>query len=142
MLVVARCVQTAHVRRSRRPLWGLCAKRRWAYCRGYVLRESTRRPNSYFVLNGLSAYSSLAAFSYLIEAANQRHQGKGDFLVTRRSSHVIELLIVDEANRLKDTGLEQIRDNYDKGSLDERTGRQREALHVVFQCVHTQDLLS
>jgi hypothetical protein len=50
-----------------------------------------------------------AAFSYLVEAANQRHQGKEDFLVTRRSSHFIELLIVDEANRLKDAGLEQIR---------------------------------
>ncbi len=40
-----------------------------------------------------------AAFSYLVEAANQHHQGKEEFLVTRRFSHVIELLIVDEANR-------------------------------------------
>ena len=45
-----------------------------------------------------------AAFSYLVEAANQRHQGREDFLVTRRFSHLIELLIVDEANRLKDAG--------------------------------------
>jgi len=36
-----------------------------------------------------------AAFSYLVEAANQHHQGERDFLVTRRSSHFIELLIVD-----------------------------------------------
>jgi DNA transposition AAA+ family ATPase len=56
-----------------------------------------------------------AAFSYLMEAANQRHQGERDFLVTHRSSHFIELLIVDEANWLKDAGLEQIRDIYDKG---------------------------
>ena len=27
-------------------------------------------------------------------------------------------------------------------ALDERTGRQREMLHVIFQSVHTQDLLS
>jgi hypothetical protein len=40
-----------------------------------------------------------AAFSYLVEAASQRHQGKEEFLVTRRFSHLIELLIVDEANR-------------------------------------------
>ena len=33
-----------------------------------------------------------AAFSYLVEAANQRHQGKEDFLVTRRFSQLIELL--------------------------------------------------
>jgi DNA transposition AAA+ family ATPase len=56
------------------------------------------------------AQALFAAFSYLVEAANERHQGKEDFLVTRRSSPFIELLIVDEANRLKDAGLEIIRD--------------------------------
>jgi DNA transposition AAA+ family ATPase len=56
-----------------------------------------------------------ASFAYLVEAANQRHQGKDEFLVTRRFSHLVELLIVDEANRLKDAGLEQIRDLYDRG---------------------------
>jgi DNA transposition AAA+ family ATPase len=58
-----------------------------------------------------------AAFSYLVEAVNQRHQGKEEFLVTRRFSHLIELLIVDEANRLKDAGLEQIRDFADRGDF-------------------------
>jgi DNA transposition AAA+ family ATPase len=58
-----------------------------------------------------------AAFSYLVEAANQRHQGKEEFLVTRRFSYLIELLIVDEANRLKDAGLELIRDFADRGEF-------------------------
>jgi DNA transposition AAA+ family ATPase len=60
---------------------------------------------------------SSAAFSYLVEAANQRHQGTEDFLVTRRFSHLIELLIVDEANRLRDAGLEVIRDLADRGEF-------------------------
>src|SRR5436853_1442014 len=51
-----------------------------------------------------------AAFSYLVEAANQRHQGKEEFVVTSRYTPFIELLIVDEANRLKDAGLELMRD--------------------------------
>ncbi len=58
-----------------------------------------------------------AAFSYLVEAANQHHQGREEFLVTRRFSQLIELLIVDEANRLKDAGLEQIRDIADRGEI-------------------------
>jgi DNA transposition AAA+ family ATPase len=58
-----------------------------------------------------------AAFSYLVEAANQRHQGTEEFLVTRRFSPLIELLIVDEANRLKDAGLELIRDLADRGEF-------------------------
>lgn len=58
-----------------------------------------------------------AAFSYLVEAANQRHQGKEEFLVTRRYTPFIELLIVDEANRLKDVGLELVRDFADRGEF-------------------------
>ena len=40
-----------------------------------------------------------------------------EFLVTRRFSRHIELLIVDEANRLKDAGLEVIRDIADRGKF-------------------------
>jgi len=40
---------------------------------------------------------------------------KEEVLVTRRFSHLIELLIVDEANRLKDAGLELMRDFADRG---------------------------
>ncbi len=58
-----------------------------------------------------------AAFSYLVEAANQHHQGREEFLVTRRFSHLVELFIVDEANRLKDAGLELIRDFADRGEF-------------------------
>jgi DNA transposition AAA+ family ATPase len=58
-----------------------------------------------------------AAFSYLVEAAIQGHHGKEEFLVTRRFSHLIELLIVDEANRLKDAGLELVRDFADRGEF-------------------------
>ena len=38
-------------------------------------------------------------------------------MVTRRYTPLIELLIVDEANRLKDAGLEQIRDITDRGEF-------------------------
>jgi hypothetical protein len=58
-----------------------------------------------------------AAFSYLVEAANQRHLGTEEFLLTRRFSPLIELVIVDEANRLKDAGLELIRDLADRGEF-------------------------
>jgi DNA transposition AAA+ family ATPase len=58
-----------------------------------------------------------AAFSYLVEAANQHHQGEREVLVTRRYTPLIELLIVDEANRLKDAGLELIRDFADRGEI-------------------------
>ncbi len=37
--------------------------------------------------------------------------------MTRRFSHLIELLIVDEANRLRDAGLEVIRDLADRGEF-------------------------
>jgi hypothetical protein len=56
----------------------------------------------------LGVLTLFAAFSYLVEAAQQNHQGKEEFLVTRRFSHLIELLIVDESNRLKDAGLIQV----------------------------------
>jgi hypothetical protein len=58
-----------------------------------------------------------AAFSYLVEAANQHHQGEREFLVTHCYTPLIELLIVDEANRLKDAGLELIRDFADRGEF-------------------------
>jgi hypothetical protein len=58
-----------------------------------------------------------AVFSYLVEAADQHHQGKEESVVTSRFSHLIELLIVDEANRLKDAGLELIRDIVDRGEI-------------------------
>ncbi len=50
-------------------------------------------------------------------AAMQGHQGREEFLVTRRFSHLIELLIVDESNRLKDAGLELMRDFADRGEF-------------------------
>jgi DNA transposition AAA+ family ATPase len=58
-----------------------------------------------------------AAYSYLAEAAQQRHHPSEEFVVTRRYSSLIELLIVDETNRLKDVGLEQIRDIADRGEI-------------------------
>jgi DNA transposition AAA+ family ATPase len=58
-----------------------------------------------------------AAYSYLAEAAHQRHHPSEEFLVTRRYPSLIEPLIVDEANRLKDVGLEQIRDIADRGEI-------------------------
>jgi DNA transposition AAA+ family ATPase len=58
-----------------------------------------------------------AAYAYLAEAAHQHHPPYEEFAVTRRYSSLIELLIVDEANRLKDVGLEQVRDIADRGEI-------------------------
>ncbi len=58
-----------------------------------------------------------AAFSDLVEAANQLHQGNEACFVTRRFSRHLTLLIVDEASRLKDAGLEVIRDIADRGKF-------------------------
>jgi hypothetical protein len=60
---------------------------------------------------------SFAAVSYLVEAANQLHQRTDAFLVTRRFSRHMVLFIVNEANRLKDAGLEVLRDSADRGKF-------------------------
>ncbi len=55
-----------------------------------------------------------ATLSYLVEAAEQASRGKDDFLLVYRLPKRTELVIVDEAQRLKMAALEQLRDLYDR----------------------------
>jgi hypothetical protein len=65
-------------------------------------RSSTRLPFQLAARAPRNVRADLVCrvFPTAVEAANQRHQGEREFLVTRRYTPLIELLIGDCANRL------------------------------------------